>query len=323
MSEEREKYGKLSARAVYPTNVEECQRYFFKDLYNAVSNVILIDNLPEEADNNYVISHLILNGSIAVIRLKGKIYMTRARLGGERDVNYYPKRIIGANPVLGSINLERGKDGEVVYLTPFDKIPVFNDAGIEGGLFQLISITASLLADNIASLNCAQINGRVQAIVTAEDGSIAKSAELVLKDLYAGKPYKVITEELYKHIHVNPITSSVHAKNLIELIETQQYIRAQFWNSIGIDSNYNMKRERINEAEINSNFTALKVPIETMLNTLNEGFESANAILGTKLHARLNPEFKVIKANSDVNLQKMGDDNNDTKNASPAADDNS
>lgn len=312
MSEEKIKYGRLSRRVVYPTNVEETHRYFFKDLFNSVSNVILIDNLPEKADNNYVISNLILTGHIAAIRHKGEIYMTDARLGGERDVNFYPKRVIGANPVIGSIDLERGVDGEVIYLTPFDKIPVFNEGFTEGGLFQLISIAASLLADNICSLNCAQINGRVQAIVTAEDSQIAKSAEIVLKDLYAGKPYKVLTDELYKHIHVNPIASSVHAKQLIELIETQQYIRAQFWNSIGIDANYNMKRERLNEAEINSNFTALKVPVTTMLATLNEGFDSANKCLGTKLHARLNPEYKVIKANNFVNSQKSEAKNNET-----------
>lgn len=312
MSEEKIKYGRLSKRIVYPTNVEETHRYFFKDLFNSVSNVILIDNLPEKADNNYVISNLILTGHIAAIRHEKEIYMVDARLGGERDVNFYPKRVIGANPVIGTIDLERGVDGEVIYLTPFDKIPVFNEGFTEGGLFQLISITASLLADNICSLNCAQINGRVQAIVTAEDSQIAKSAEIVLKDLYAGKPYKVLTDELYKHIHVNPLASAVHAKQLIELIETQQYIRAQFWNSIGIDANYNMKRERLNEAEINSNFTALKVPVTTMLATLNEGFDSANKCLGTKLHARLNPEYKVIKANNFVNSQKSEVKNNET-----------
>ena len=311
MSEETKKYGRLSRRTVFPTNVEETQKYFFKELYNAVSNVILIDNLPENADKNLVMSCLILGGSIGVFRKNDEIYMLPARLGGERDVNFYPTRIIGANPILGQINLERGVDGEIIFLTPFDKIPLFGESIYEGGLFQLISMTASLLADNISSLNCAQINGRVQAIVTAEDSTIAKSAEMVLKELYAGKPYKVLTEELYKHIHVNPVAASVHSKQLIELIETQQYIKAQFWNAIGIDANYNMKRERLNEAEINSNFTALKVPTETMLNTLNEGFDVANKCLGTKLSARLNPEFKIIKANEFVNSQNEGDDKNE------------
>ena len=103
-----------------------------------------------------------------------------------------------------------------------------------------------------------------------------------------------------EHLHVNSINSSTKASNLIDLIELQQYIKAQFWNSIGIDANYNMKRERLNEAEINSNFTSLKVPISTMLNTLNEGFEATNKCLGTKLKAKLNPEFKIQKV---VNLQ--------------------
>ena len=300
----------LSLSRVHPTNVDALYSWFFNDLFNSVSNVILIEELPEKADKNFVITNLLLTGSIATIRIKDEIYMTNGYLGGDRDVNYYGTRIIGANPILGSFNLERFKDGEVTFLTPFDKIPLKTDC-FRGGLYPLIAFTAALLADNISSLNCAQINTRVQAVYSAENATIAKSAELVLKELYSGKPYKVVTEELMEHLHVNSINSSTKASNLIDLIELQQYIKAQFWNSIGIDANYNMKRERLNEAEINSNFTSLKVPISTMLNTLNEGFEATNKCLGTKLKAKLNPEFKIQKV---VNLQKTnvnGDDDND------------
>ena len=299
----------LSLSRVHPTDVDALYSWFFNDLFNSVSNVILIENLPENADKNFVITNLLLTGSIATIRIKDKIYMTNGYLGGDRDVNYYGTRIIGANPILGSFDLERFKDGEVTFLTPFDKIPLKTNC-FRGGLYPLIAFTAALLADNISSLNCAQINTRVQAVYSAENSDIAKSAELVLKELYSGKPYKVVTEELMEHLHVNSINSSTKASNLIDLIELQQYIKAQFWNSIGIDANYNMKRERLNEAEINSNFTSLKVPISTILNTLNEGFEATNKCLGTKLKAKLNPEFKIQKV---VNLQNTninGDDNN-------------
>lgn len=305
----------LSLLRVHPTDVNALYSYFFEELFNSASNVIIIENLPEKADKNFVITNLLLTGSIATIKVKGDIYMTNGYLGGTRDVNYYGTKIIGANPVLGSFELERGKDGEISFLTPFDKIPIKTDC-FRGGLFPLIAFTAALLADNISSLNCAQINTRVQAVYSAENSSIAKSAELVLKELYEGKPYKVITEELMEHLHVSPINNSAKASNLIDLIELQQYIRAQFWNAIGIDANYNMKRERMNEAEINSNFTALKVPISTILNTLNEGFETTNKCLGTKLHAKLNPEFKVQKI---VNLQntnlknESGDDDGNQK----------
>lgn len=299
----------LSLLRVHPTNVDALYSWFFNDLFNSVSNVILIENLPEKADKNFVITNLLLSGSIATIRVKDEIYMTNGYLGGDRDVNYYGTRIIGANPILGSFNLERFKDGEVTFLTPFDKIPLKTDC-FRGGLYPLIAFTAALLADNISSLNCAQINTRVQAVYSAENANIAKSAELVLKELYSGKPYKVVTEELMEHLHVNSINSSTKASNLIDLIELQQYIKAQFWNSIGIDANYNMKRERLNEAEINSNFTSLKVPISTILNTLNEGFEATNKCLETKLRAKLNPEFKIQKVVNLQNTNVNGDGNN-------------
>jgi hypothetical protein len=49
-----------------------------------------------------------------------------------------------------------------------------------------------LLADNISSLNVSQINGRVSQIFTADNEAMARTAELVLKDIYEGKPYKIV-----------------------------------------------------------------------------------------------------------------------------------
>lgn len=295
----------LSLTRAQPTDVDALYNWFFRDLYNAASRVILLDGLPKNADINFVMTHLLTVGCVAAIRHKGEIYMTNGYLGGEKDVNYYGTRVIGMNPILGSYSLERGKDAEMLFLTPFDNIPLMANAD-HGGLYSLISFTAALLADNLCSLNTAQINGRVQAIITAEDSTVAKSAELVMKDLYSGHPYRVLTEELYKRIHVNPISASVQAHQLMELVEVQQYIRAMFWNSIGIDANYNMKRERLVTAEVESNFTALKVPVTTMINNLNQCCDKCNAALGTELHARLNPEYRPI-----VNSQSEGDDKNE------------
>lgn len=287
----------LSLSRDLPTDVNALYIHFFRELYNAASRVILIDNLPEEADINFVMTHLLTVGSVAVIRKNGKIYMTNGYLGGEKDVNYYGTKVIGANPILGSYELKRGVDAEMIYLTPFDNIPLMSNSD-RGGLYSLISFTASLLADNLCSLNTAQINGRVQVIITSEDSTIARTAEIALKELYAGHPYRVLTEELYKRIHINPCASSVQSHQLMELVEVQQYIRAMFWNAIGIDANYNMKRERLITAELESNFTSLKVPVTTMLDCLNDGMKKVNSCLGTNLIARLNPEYKIVKLQS-------------------------
>lgn len=305
------KWTGLCTDRVQPTDVDALYHYFFRELYNSASRIILIDGLPEKADINFVMTHLLMVGSVAAIEDGGYVYMTNGHLAGDKDVNYYGTKVIGANPVLGSYEKTRGVDGEVIFLTPFDNVPLMG-APDKGGIYHLIAFTAALLADNICSLNSSQINGRVQAIITSEDASIAKSAELVLKDLYAGKPYRVITEELYKRIHVNPISASVQAHQLIELVEVQQYIRAMFWNALGIDCNYNMKRERLITAEVESNFHALKVPVSTILNSLNDGFSRCNKSLKTHLKASLNPDLKLQSDETVVNSQnKAGDGNGD------------
>lgn len=304
------KWTGLCTDRVQPTDVDALYHYFFRELYNSASRIILIDGLPEKADINFVMTHLLMVGSVAAIEDGGYVYMTNGHLAGEKDVNYYGTKVIGSNPVLGSYEKTRGVDGEVIFLTPFDNVPLMG-APDKGGIYHLIAFTAALLADNICSLNSSQINGRVQAIVTSEDASIAKSAELVLKDLYAGKPYRVVTEELYKRIHVNPMSASVQAHQLIELVEVQQYIRAMFWNALGIDCNYNMKRERLITAEVESNFHALKVPVSTILNSLNDGFNRCNTSLKTHLKASLNPDLKLQSNEAVVNSQNKVGDNND------------
>jgi len=53
-----------------------------------------------------------------------------------------------------------------------------------------------LLADNIVSINCAQINTRVEAVFTADSEGQAVAGEAVLKKLYSGQPYQVLRSDL-------------------------------------------------------------------------------------------------------------------------------
>ena len=224
-------------------------------------------------------------------------------VGGAVDEYYKPTRVLIANPVLGSKDLKRDEQAAVVHLTPMDILqeypkssPLFS---YEGGLYSLISMCANLLADNISSINTAQINTRVHAVFTAESDSAAASAETVLRRIYEGKPYSVVTSEILAAIHVNPLSNSAVSKDLIELLEVCQYIFAMFWNAIGIDANYNMKRERLITAEVDKNLMSLKVPIETILETLNADLDKTNELFGTDYHAVLNPEFVVTSPQDD------------------------
>lgn len=299
-----------------PVDKNSLFQHFFRTLYNNASKVILINGLPEDANYTFIMSQLLLVGRIAIFKTKGKVYLLNGHIGGKPDEYYYPTRILIANPELGSFDLERDKEAVMCYLTPTDKILDVpkNPYLAGGGLYSLIAMVANVLSECITTVNTTLMNTRVHAIYTADTESAAKSAEPVLKAIYSGKPFSVVTSELLERLNVNPLSEHGLANTLIETLEVCQYVLSLFWNGIGIDANYNMKRERLITAEVDKNVQSLIVPIQTILETLNEGLNKANELFGTSFEAILNPKFE-IKSNDVANSQQ-GDDNNVPHNTS-------
>lgn len=272
---------------------------YFRLLVNKTSQLFKWEGLPDTVDVNFLNTQLLLNGKVCFFKEGDKVYALNGSLGGEPNVYYKPSQWIVANPILGSKTLRvrqkdgneetvEGLDGIVVNLTPVDEQC---DLPAKGGLFGLIYQTAGLLADNISSLNIAQINGRVNFFTTADDEEMARTAELVLQQMYEGKPYKVLSQDLVDKINVNPVAASGGANQAImNLIEAHQYILSQYFSEIGIISNFNMKRERLNTAEVEMNTGSLDINIQSMIGQLKKDIDKVNKLLETSISIELNPE---------------------------------
>lgn len=291
---------------------------YFRLLVNKTSQLFTWGGLPDTVDVNFLNTQLLLNGKVCFFKEGDKVYALNGSLGGEPNLYYKPSQWIVANPILGSRTLRvrqkdgneesvEGLDGVVVNLTPVDEQ---SDLPAKGGLFGLIYQTAGLLADNISSLNVAQINGRVNQFVTADDEEMARTAELVLQQMYEGKPYKVLSQDLVDKINVNPVAATGTNQAIMNLIEAHQYILAQFFNEIGIISNFNMKRERLNTAEVEMNTGALDINIQSMIGQLKKDIEKVNKVCGTSITIELNPEvFYQGSGNAgDQNLESNEDE---------------
>ena len=275
-------------------NVQKNFTTYFNLLVNKVSSLFIWKNLPETIDKRFLEFQLLLAGKVCFTEFNGKLYCLNGSVGGEPNVYYEPCYWIVANPVLGSKQVKiRNKDGSSSIDT-LEGILVANsdvdyeNLGLKGGLYSLIYQTAGLLADNISSLNIAQINSRLSAIFTASDEAIARTGEEVLKEIYNGRPYKILREEIVDKINVNPIASSGQNNTLMSLIEAKQYIIAQFLQEIGISANYNMKRERLNTAEVEMNNGALDINIFNMIKNRQEGAALVNEKWGTNIEVELN-----------------------------------
>lgn len=201
-------------------------------------------------------------------------------LGGEQTGYYMPSQYIVANPIWGSesINItDKDRNGVMCYNTKTDKPYMLYPFGGQG-LFNLIKQTATMLADNMVSINVAQINTRANVIFTAETPALATSAEQQLKRMYEGHPYTIVKENMINKLGINPVATQ--GVDITELTELQQYIIAHFFNSIGIKSNAINKKERLITDEINYIDDYLAISLESMLSSRQEFVDAFNDFYG-------------------------------------------
>lgn len=265
-------------------------RWYFKHLLTKLNELFIIKNTPEKFNTDFFLNSLFLDGYIGVADFNGNLYCVRGNPGGAPNEYYEPTIFTVANPILGSkqFTINKGKEDNmvVVWLTKADKEFIGFGLGNGGGLLPLIHQTATLLADNIVSINCAQINSRVQAMVAAGNPEQVISAEATMKRLYEGEPYAVMEQDLIDQIKVNPLTTSVSTNSLQQLIETQQFLISQFYQNLGIKANAINKKERLITDEINAQDDFLNVSYNVMFNSIAEGIEAINEMFGTSIEIK-------------------------------------
>ena len=256
--------------------------FYFKWLLSKTCSCFYLKNLPETMDEFYIISKLLIDGDVCITKFNDELYACIGAPGGQPDEYYRPSIYTIANPILGSKIVKDGVDGVIIYNTPLD-------AYVSGGLYGLISQTATLLADNIVSINCCQINSRVTAITTADSPAQRIEAEATLKSIYAGHPFKVVGSDIIDKINVNPIATANTSQNLAELIELHNYIIANYFQSIGIKANDIRKKAHVLQDEIDSQNDYLQISILELLTSWQSGFDKVNEMFGTDIHVELNP----------------------------------
>lgn len=280
-------------------DVEANFHSYFKLLTNKTMSIFKFTGLEnlEAIDERFLKEQLILKGKVCFTQFDNKLYALDGNWGGEPNAYYEPTQWIIANPILGSKQVKvlnkngdknvDGIEGVVVALTDFDYL----SDSINGGLFPLIYKYSGLLADNDVSLNVAQINGRLNVAFTADSEAQAALAEDVLRDYYNGKPYRVLAQDIMDKIGVNPIGGNQTTSTLMALIEAHAHLLQDFYSEIGIASQGNLKRERVNTAETELMTGCLDISIWNMKHSLEEGLERVNELFGTNIGIELNDEI--------------------------------
>ena len=221
--------------------------------------------LPETIPARNLEIMLQLNGNIFFTDAPGDYYVFTGGLGGEPDVYYEPTIYTVANPALNfSKNLRIGEDGVLIR----------NDSyGV--GLLPMFQKYAALLADNEITMRIATINNRMTKPFAAADDRTKASAEKFMEDIKTGK-LSVITDNAFLESLKVLQTETNSSVRLTDLIEFEQYLRAGWFNDLGINANYNMKRESISPNEAQLNDDALLPLVDDMLEMRRLGIEEVN-----------------------------------------------
>lgn len=268
-------------------------RYYFDFILRLLYRVILFEGIPETVDETFFKLILYTQGKITffdgqkIDESASQLLALNCSRAAEPTVYYIPRQVLVTNPRLKkSYMLTPGTDCEVIYLSEADR---YNLSEINGGLFNLIERTATMLADNDISINIAQKNTRLVNLVSGDTQNTVDSIKAVIASMYEGDPTIVVKSSLIDKLQGVPIIQNSTNNNLIELIQVQQYIISHFYEQIGLTTHDQMKKERLITAEINDNIDLAIFNIDDILESIQEGLQRVNAMFGVNITARLNP----------------------------------
>lgn len=234
------------------------------------------EGLPDSIPQKELERLLQTTGNAFVTSVDGVLYALSGGKGGEPDVYGRATLYTVANPALKlNKTYDIRKDGVLIE----------NDSNGES-LLPLIGRYAVLHTDGLISLNTASILTRITMLISASDDKTKQSADEFLRKIQDGE-FSIIGENaFFKGVNMQaaPTTNSVYITQLIELI---QYYKASMYNELGLNANYNMKRERLNLGEVSMNADVLLPYVDNMLKERQNAVEKINAMFNTEISVKL------------------------------------
>ncbi len=268
-------------------------------MFSRTQSIFSWSGLPDTIPERNLELYLQINGSCAIYPKDGNLYAFTGGFGGEPNPYYMPTIYTISNPALNfSANAEIDKDCII--------IP--NDTAYQG-LFPLHTRYARNMVETEISIQLANINSRIISLISAQDDRTKKSADRYIEDITNGKLSIVGEQKFFEDLKVSPY--SAHGYGVItDLIELMQYLKASWYNEIGLNANYNMKRESINSGESQLNNDALLPLIDDMKKCRENAIDKINKMFGTNISVKYNSAWEDNEQEIEAEQENIADKEN-------------
>lgn len=232
-------------------------------------SIFKYDNLPDSIHENILERYLLLKGLVAFVKINDVVYSLPCSVT-ERNQYDEPTKVNVSNAYLNySETLTVGKD--CVLGT--------NDS-IGSNLNALFDKYSYLISVNETTMALIDIIKRSQILMSASDDNTIESAHDYLNNLENGELGVISTNQILDDLHVKTQTAGTQSASLTDLFQYQNYLKSELLTELGIVSNNNMKRERLNTQEVSVNQNVAYPLISNMLLNRKKFVNKLNDIFG-------------------------------------------
>ena len=251
----------------YKLNKKELVNSYIRYMLNRTQDMFEYKGLPESIPKKNLELYLQTKGFV-VIPSKNidKPVAMYGGLGGVPNEYYMPTIAIVSNPYLKyNESLTIGKDCIVIY----------NDSTITG-LMPMFEKYALLLAECDLSINMINKTNRIDNVIECGDSNTEAAALKFIEDIENGELSHIVSKKFIDESLLKIHSLSKTTDNLLKLIELRNYIESSWYIDLGLNSNYNMKRESLTDSETEVDTYTLTPLIKNMLEERQNGIKRIN-----------------------------------------------
>lgn len=275
-------------------NKDKCVTSYVEYMLARTRRMFKYTGLPDTIPDVFLERYLQRNGECIIAEHNGQLYAFCGGLGGVYNEYYFPTKYIVANPYL---NFSKE------YTIGTDCVLIRNDTEMQG-LLPMCSKYASLLVENDLTMRIADINRRIPAIAKVHSDNQKQGFDLLMKRVEDGDLNMSIQDNWEDMFTTLPFVDS-STTHITEYIEFTQYIKAQWFNELGIRMSHNMKREALSASEIASGDDMIRSLPEDMLECRKEALDKVNEMFGTKISVEYNSVWNYLFDEKELQIDAM------------------
>ena len=290
-----------------PSRKENITRYNMNNMLRRTLKMFKWKNLPDTITQRYMEIVIQTRGMIGFIKNNDNYYALWGTLGGIPNWEYMPSQFIVSNPYL-NLNANRYE----IYGENKDVVVIPNDS-LYQGMLPILSYHSELLTEINLTKRMVQITSRFPVVFFAPDNNTKNDIEDYIKSLEDGDIKAIFDRNLMRDVKSLPVNEGKASNLMTQILETEQYQKAALFNDVGLQLNYNMKRETITSSEAQLGEGALLPLPDDMMECRKKACKEIKELFGLEIDVEFDSAWRNLRISIEVEIDKELKDSQEKK----------